>query len=120
MDQKTEDKKNKAAGILISVGVHALLLVLFFFMIAWRLPDPPMPGLPGMEINLGFVDEGSGDEQTSMDQVSEETPTEEVQEEVPEEAIVNEEKIVTSNVESPYEVKEVDKAKEAKKETDLG
>jgi protein TonB len=116
MDQKTEDKKNKAAGIAISVGIHALLLVLFFFMIAWRQPDPPMPGLPGMEINLGFVDAGSGNEQTSMEQVTEEKPTEEVQEEVPEEAIVSEEKIVTSNVESPYEVKEVEKAKEVKKE----
>ena len=116
MDQKTEDKKNKAAGIAISVGIHALLLMLFFFMIAWRVPDPPIPGLPGMEINLGFVDEGSGDEQTSMNQVTEETPTEEVQEVVPEQAIVNEEKIVTSKVESPYEVKEVEKTKEIKKE----
>ena len=117
MDQKTEDKKNKAAGIAISVGIHALLLMLFFFMIAWRVSDPPIPGLPGMEINLGFVDEGSGDEQTSVNQVTEETPTEEVQEIVSEEAIVSEEKIVTSNVESPYEVKEVEKAKEVKKET---
>ncbi|HSZ24489.1 MAG TPA: hypothetical protein VK766_02165 [Cytophagaceae bacterium] len=117
MDQKGENKKNKNIGIAVSIGIHAGLLILFFFVIAWQMPDPPPPGLPGMEINLGFVDAGSGEEQASVDKISEENPTKELeQEEITEEAILTEEKLITSDVPSPYEIKEVDKAKEAKKE----
>jgi len=115
--KEDEDKRNKRIGVVVSVGVHAILLLLFFFLIAWRMPDPPPPGLPGMEINIGFVDAASGDIQTSSDVVNEETPQpEEEQEEIPEESIVTEEKLTTPPVESPHLVKEVEKKTEVKKE----
>ena len=47
-----EDKKNKRTGIAISVAIHALLLILFFFMIAWRMPDPPPKGIEGIEASF--------------------------------------------------------------------
>jgi periplasmic protein TonB len=117
MEQQTkEEKKNKAIGIITAVGIHAVLLIVFFFVIAWTIPNPPLPGAPGgMEINLGFVEAGMGDDQTNVLEETEETPVEEVeQEEVTEEAIVNEEKVVTTENESPHEIKVPEK--ETKKE----
>ncbi len=120
MEKSKEEKKNKAIGIVTAVGIHGLLLLIFFFVIAWTTPNPPLPGAPGgMEINLGFDDAGMGDIQTNNneEEQTEETPVEEETEEVvPEEAIVNEEKIVTTENESPHEVKTVEKEKKEKKE----
>ena len=114
-ENNKEEKKNKTLGMSISIGIHALLLLLFFFLIAWQMPDPPPPGLPGMEINLGFVDAGSGDEQTNVEPTPEEVVEEVVPEEVVEESIINEEKLLSTNMEAPHEIKEVEKPKEVKK-----
>ncbi len=113
--KEKEDVKNKRKGIAISIAVHALLLLLFFFVIAWRMPNPPPPGLPGMEINLGFVEAGSGDEQTSIEDVSEELPIEEVLPEDPNQ-LLSDEDLVKSPLESPYSIKESTEKKEANKE----
>ncbi len=114
-DTLDEEKKNKRKGLVISVGIHALILLLFFFTIAWRMPNPPPKGIEGAEINLGFVDAGSGDEQANVEQVSEERPSE-PQEEIIKEDVLNEEKFVSSDVESDYKVKEDLEKKDAKKE----
>ncbi|HWZ22432.1 MAG TPA: hypothetical protein VNW06_07235 [Cytophagaceae bacterium] len=117
MEDTTEvEKKNKRKGLAIAVGLHAALLLLFFFTIAWRTPNPPPKGIEGAEINLGFVDAGSGDEQANVDQVSEELPTDPHEEVIEEENIVSEEKFVSSDVESDYKVKEDVEKKEIKKE----
>jgi outer membrane biosynthesis protein TonB len=116
MEKEQDEKKNKVVGITVAVGVHAILLLVFFFVVAWTIPNPPLPGGGGgIEMNFGTVDAGMGDIQTNTEEVSQETPTEEaVNEEVPEEAIVSEEKILTSEMESPHEVKAVEKDKKEK------
>ncbi len=106
-----QEKANKRVGLAVSVGIHSVLLLLFFFIIAWRMPDPPLAGIGGAEINLGFVDEGMGDVQTNQEEMTAQTSQEEelVHEDVPEEAIINEKKLVTTEAESPYEVKATEK-----------
>jgi outer membrane biosynthesis protein TonB len=56
----SEEKKNDRLGMGISLGVHVALLVLFFFLLAWKEPFPPLPEY-GIEVNFGLVDAGSGD-----------------------------------------------------------
>jgi hypothetical protein len=54
-------ENNKAAGILGTVIVHALLLLLLFY---FGLSTPlPLPGEEGMEVNLGYSEQGYGDVQ---------------------------------------------------------
>lgn len=57
-----EEKKNKRTGMIVSIGFHATLLILFFFLLAWREPNPPLPKY-GIELNFGMVNTGSGNEQ---------------------------------------------------------
>ncbi|HVD99244.1 MAG TPA: hypothetical protein VNB90_13635 [Cytophagaceae bacterium] len=119
MVERKDENKNKSIGLIVTLGVHAALLLVLFFVIAWRPPYPDISGngLAGgsMEINLGVEDFGTGDIQTNNDQQqNEQTPEEEIQEEVTDEAIVNEEKVVTSENESPYEVKAEKEQKEKK------
>lgn len=57
-----QEKKNQRAGILTSVGIHVALFLVFFFMMAWRAPNPPLPEY-GIELNFGLDSQGSGDEQ---------------------------------------------------------
>ena len=99
-----EEKKNTRKGIAVTLGFHAILLLVFFFVIAWRTPNPPPKGIEGAEINLGFVDAGSGNEQANVDQVGEEQPSE-PQEEVLEQDNQQNESFVNSNMESDYTVK---------------
>ena len=58
----SEEKKNDRWGMGISLGIHAALLVLFIFLLAWKEPFPPLPEY-GIEVNFGLVDAGSGDVQ---------------------------------------------------------
>lgn len=50
MDKK--EKKNRITGAYVSIGLHALLALFFFFSLAWTEPDPPIPEY-GIEFNLG-------------------------------------------------------------------
>jgi periplasmic protein TonB len=52
--------KNKQIGIAVSIGVHALLLLLFLLLMAWRAPNPPHPEY-GIEMNFGLDNQGSGE-----------------------------------------------------------
>lgn len=56
-----EEKKNKRIGMAVSIGLHLCLLILFFFVLAWREPNPPLPEY-GIELNFGMV-AGYGNEQ---------------------------------------------------------
>lgn len=93
-----EEKKNKRTGMIISLGLHASLLVLFFFLMAWREPNPPLPDY-GIELNFGMV-EGSGAEQpTTPPNISQSE-----EEAAPEEAASSEE--VAEEASTPDEVAE--------------
>ncbi|WP_258104963.1 hypothetical protein [Marinoscillum sp. MHG1-6] len=78
MDQ---EQKYKRTGWLVSILVQIVMLVLFYFLIAWREPDPPIPTY-GIELNFGFQEVGSGAEPVSgqeaeqVEEISEEQPDE--------------------------------------------
>ncbi|MFM7854350.1 MAG: cell envelope integrity protein TolA [Flammeovirgaceae bacterium] len=104
------EKRNKRIAFITSLGVHGALLILFLFLMAWRQPNPPDKyKLPGVDINIGFVDEGGGETQPN-EQPGAEKPTEEKTEEttLPEEKVVEQqpEQPIVSNEESPVVVKE--------------
>ena len=127
------EKRNRRIGLLTSIGVHAALLLLFLFAMAWRAPDPPLPEF-GIIVNVGFDDQGSGDVQTdepATEPVTEDTElTEEPVQQEPEPVVedkpvdkVEQQEVVTSKLESPVtvkkqeeKVKEEPKKEEPKKE----
>jgi protein TonB len=106
-----QDKKNDAIGIATSIGIHGLILLLFVFLAAWTIPNPPPPGPPGVEINIGFVDEGMGDILDQNIPTQEEITEQEMQEEVKPEDIVQDQEVVTSDVESPVAAEKKDEIK---------
>ena len=76
-DQKEE--KNKRIGWMTSVGVQLVLLILFYFLIAWREPFPP---IPEYGIELGFTSSaGASSSASKANQIQEESESEEVIEE---------------------------------------
>jgi outer membrane biosynthesis protein TonB len=61
----SQEKKNDRIGIGVSLGIHAALLILFIFLLAWKEPFPPLPEY-GIEVNFGIDDAGSGDVQPTI------------------------------------------------------
>lgn len=57
-----EEKKNDRLGMGISLGIHAAILILFFFLLAWKEPFPPLQEY-GIEVNFGLDNAGSGETQ---------------------------------------------------------
>lgn len=86
MEEREEEKRNKKAGMMVSVGLHALLLLAFLFILAWREPDPPLPEY-GIELNFGMADVGTGEVQPEQPANPAENEEEAVPEELPEETI---------------------------------
>ena len=115
-----QENKNMRKGIFISVGIHIVLLLIMFFLLAWSAPDPPIPEY-GIEMNFGTTDVGSGDVQPitppiEAEEVEEEeaepaAEPEEVIEEVVEETPVE---TVTQPIESPVVEKKPEKKPEPK------
>jgi periplasmic protein TonB len=105
-----KEKKNKRVAFFTSLSIHTAIAILFFFLVAWKEPNPPL-SLPGIEINLGFDDQGGGEIQpeetpgteapAEVEPIPEENPPQEESKEVsvPEETTV-------SKTESPVVVKE--------------
>ncbi len=52
-------------GWIISLSIHTVIIVLFFFILAWQAPDPPLPEY-GIELNFGLEEAGSGYEQPTV------------------------------------------------------
>jgi periplasmic protein TonB len=120
MNEEQLEKKNKRTALVYTTIIQVVLLVVLFFIVAWRAPDPPLPEY-GIELNFGTDDQGSGDIQPetpvgnegqqeeepeeSKPKVQEEAPKIEAKETKPVEAKPVEEQIV-SKVESPVVVKE--------------
>ena len=133
------ERKSSRIAMITSLGVHAALLLLIFFLVAWRAPNPPLPEY-GIELNFGMDLQGSGAVQPTTpagpeqsepitEEVSEELPVVEPQqpaEEVieakaPEETKVAEPEAVSKTespvvVEEKKEVKPVEKPKEQPKD----
>jgi protein TonB len=111
-----QERKNKRIAMITSVGIHGLLLIAFFLMMAWRAPNPPLPEY-GIELNFGMDQTGGGEiqpetspgtpEQNNSPQEEEKVETTQPQEVVKEE-VVEEKAIetVVSKIESPVVVKE--------------
>jgi len=54
------EHQNKVKGIITSVFFHVLLLLLFYFIAGVKRPFPPLDETGGVMVNLGYMDEGSG------------------------------------------------------------
>lgn len=76
------DNKNKYIGLATSVGIHTGLLILFFFLLAYTPPNPPLPSY-GVELNFGLDDQGSGDVQNTGPTGEQPQPTEQNQPQEP-------------------------------------
>ena len=131
---ETQERKRRRIAMATSLGVHALLVLLLLFMVAWRAPNPPLPEF-GIELNFGMDAQGSGDIQpespvgseperpAEQEEEVEELPTPEQQEVTEEEVIeqpaVEETKSVQPEVvaktESPVVVEEKKEVKPAEK-----
>ncbi|MEQ8472199.1 MAG: hypothetical protein RIC35_13490 [Marinoscillum sp.] len=70
-----KEKKYRRVGWITSAGVQLVLLILFYFLIAWKDPFPPIPSY-GIELSFGVEQTGRGQQPISTPQ-----PVEEVQEE---------------------------------------
>ena len=74
-DREKREERNKRIGWLTSVAVQLLLLILFYFLIAWREPFPP---IPEYGIELGFsTSAGATSNAPSRQEVTEEPVIEE-------------------------------------------
>ncbi|MFH6983418.1 hypothetical protein [Marinoscillum luteum] len=73
-----KEKKYRKIGWFTSILVQVIMLILFYFLIAWKEPFPPIPSY-GIELSFGIEDAGSGEKPLSNP-----TPTEEPEEEVEE------------------------------------
>ncbi|PIB35165.1 hypothetical protein BFP72_07020 [Reichenbachiella sp. 5M10] len=131
-----KEKKNRITGVYISVGIHAVLFLMFFFMMAWTEPDPPIPEY-GIEFNMGneiisdakSEDPVKAEELADVEEVKEveeaeevteasEAPTQEtpVEPEVTSQSEVVEETVTTEDVNSPDVVEKVEEKVVEKKE----
>ncbi|MCV9386150.1 hypothetical protein [Reichenbachiella ulvae] len=105
------EKKNRITGVYVSVVLHAVLLLIFFFTLAWTEPDPPIPEY-GIEFNLGneLISDNSDDVPVQsetiddVEEVQEAEQAEEVQESS--EASSPEEPVETETTEAVEPVEE--------------
>ena len=96
----SEEKKNRTIALAVATGFQVLLLILFFFLVAWRRPDPPSPEY-GIQLDFGLDNSGSG-------QPVEPEPAPVVEEVVEEQAEAEVEEITEVEVEVPEpEVEEI-------------
>ncbi|MEQ8906795.1 hypothetical protein [Ekhidna sp.] len=113
-EREKKEEKNKRIGWLTSIGVQLVLLVLFYFIVAWREPFPP---IPEYGIELGFTTSAGAPGTSSPEQQAPETeelPEEEAEENQSdnteqtetEAEEVSEQPIPKSQVESPVKIEE--------------
>jgi len=125
------EKKNRRIAAASTIGLHAVMLVVFFFLVGWRAPDPPFGSTEGFVINFGVDDQGSGDiqptepigteqQQTNPDQTTatpeppkEEVKPEEVQQKTPDETLTAKD----DEAVAVKDIKKEEKKDEPKKET---
>lgn len=118
LDKKEE--RNKRIGWITAVAVQLVMLIFFYFLIAWKAPNPP---IPEYGIELGFATSAgatsstpppeSSEEEVTEEEIEEEEqqPVEEVVETEAEEQVepvveATEEEMVAEEIESPVKVEE--------------
>ncbi|WP_194976321.1 energy transducer TonB [Aquiflexum lacus] len=69
----SQEAENKRKALIITIIVNVLVLLAIFFIVVWREQVPPLPKY-GMELNLGFSDFGSGNNQTNSPPSEAQTP----------------------------------------------
>ena len=104
--------KGKIKAFSIAVLFHTVLLAIFLF-ISFKNPDPPMfADNAGVEVNIGFSDEGMGDVQPDdQSDIQAQTPVQET----PQPASTEEE-VITQEVEEAPVIKETKKVEKKKVE----
>jgi periplasmic protein TonB len=121
--ETSKERKNQLVGMATSVGIHAIILLLFIFLMAWKAPNPPAP-VYGIEVNFGVTDEGQGTEQPVSETGAEPSEQEPVQQDDPVTESPQEKQTETSSEpttqamsseESPVAVKEDKKEEPTKK-----
>ncbi len=117
--------KDKKRGLIGTIIVHALLFILLLF-VALRTPLP-LPGEEGVEVNLGYSDQGMGNKNSDEQPVKKQpAPVKRTIAPQPKEPTPVKEKIITQDVvdapaidekkPEPKKVKEVKKEVDEKKE----
>ena len=109
-----EDNKSKRRGLIVTIGVHGILLLVFFFLLAWQEPNPPYPEY-GIELSLGVDDQGFGQQPDPSNspiesEVDESQESEEIIEELIEEVTevaVQEQAVETVQDEGPDVTEEI-------------
>lgn len=84
--------------MIVSVSIHAILLLIFLFLLAWQAPDPPIPEY-GIVVNFGTDNAGSGRVQPKRRPVE----TKKIKKETPEEPKPQKQEPVEEPVEKPVE-----------------
>jgi protein TonB len=56
-----QERKNKTIAAFTTLGVNALLLLILIFVAAWGNAGSGQGEYPGIEVNLGYDEQGSGD-----------------------------------------------------------
>ncbi|SHM85853.1 hypothetical protein SAMN04488057_104105 [Cyclobacterium lianum] len=63
-EDQREQENTKKKAIIITFITNVLILAAIYFIVVWKPPVPPMSQF-GLELNLGFTDVGSGENQTT-------------------------------------------------------
>lgn len=102
-----QEKKDKRFGMVVSGIIHASLILIFLFLVAWREPDPPIPEY-GIELNLGFQEQGGGDTERDAEALVEDTEEDEVPDapEETEEVVTPQEEVVEETTPTETETTE--------------
>lgn len=100
-----DNNKERSVAFAITIILHAGIVLLLWLMVV-GLPDPPLEGSgSGMVVNLGYVDESTGDIQPLNDNQTEPIVT---QKEMQQTAAAQE-KIITQSIEESEKIATTDK-----------
>ncbi|MFO7822490.1 MAG: energy transducer TonB [Cyclobacterium sp.] len=72
-EDQREQATTKRKAIIITFIMNVLILTAVYFIVVWKQPVPPMSQF-GLELNLGFSDVGTGENQTTTPPSSSEEP----------------------------------------------
>lgn len=98
------EKDNKRTGLVVTIAIHLLLLIIFFFAVVWREQFPPTGkvGIPGVMVDFGNSNTGKGEVKNREKEVATEEPVEEVTEVAAKPA---ESAVAETPMENPHKVK---------------
>ncbi|WP_421879515.1 hypothetical protein [Marinoscillum sp.] len=91
-----KEKKYRRISLATSIGIQLVLLLLFYFLIAWKEPFPPIPSY-GIELSFGVENVGSSSQPvTNPDPIESEDAVEEQTDESNEENVEQSEEVETT------------------------